>query len=330
MKKETYLTVLVGVLVISLIVTNVYWITTRPKSKVQKLNLAYQVGFHYGPSIIMDYLNLIEENSGGRFQGSFFKISGGATINEAIVAGSIDFAQMGTAPAIIGVDQGIGTKILASFGSKEHELWTWRTDIQSIADFQEGDLVNVVQVNSIEQVGLIKAYIDLGRTKDEADAISVFFSHSDAFPMMEQDEPPIDAHFTGVPYTLLYAENPERYHKVASDTSIWGLPLAGGAFIGRTSLESEVIDIVLESFVEAIEWIKNNPEEASRVIGEVYEYEESEAWELWQELGITWGPAIGLDVVETQAGVMYDIGLVSQQLTTEDLLFPQAIELMEG
>ena len=328
MKKETYLTALAIVLVILLIVTNVYWIAIKPKSTVQKLNFAYQVGFHYGPSIIMDYLDLIEKNSGGRLQGSYFKISGGSTINEAIVAGSIDFAQMGTAPAIKGVDQGIGTKILASFGSKEHELWTWRSDIQSIADFQGGDVVCVVKVNSIEHVGLIKAYSDLGRTKDEADAISGFFSHSDAYQMMEEGT--VDAAFTGVPYTLLYAKNPARYHKVASDTSIWSLPLAGGAFIGKTSLEPEVIDTVLESFVEAIEWIENNPKEASKVIGETYDYDEDEAWELWQELGIVWGPTIGLDVMETQAGVMYDIDIISQQLTTENLLFPEAIEMMEG
>ena len=328
MKKETYLTALVVVLVILLVITNVYWIVTRPEPAVRKLNFAYQVGFHYGANIILDYLDLIENKSHGRLQANFFKISGGSTINEAIVAGSIDFAQMGTAPAIVGVDQGIGTRILASIGSKEHELWTWRPDVQSIADFEEGDVVCVVKVNSIEHVGLIKAYKDLGRTKDNADAISGFFSHSDAFQMMEEGT--VDADFTGVPYTLLYAEKTERYHKIANDTSIWGLPLAGGVLIGRASLEAETIDMVLESFIEAIEWIENNPEEASRIIGEVYDYEENEAWELWQELGVTWGPAIGLDALETQAGVMYDLGTISQELTTEQLLFPQAIELIEG
>ena len=303
--------------------SNAYWVVTRPKPVT--LNFAYQTGFHYGPSIIMDEFDLIEKNSYGRYKGSYFLITGGTVINEAIVAGSIDFAQMGTAPAITAVDKGMGTKILASFGAKEHELWTWREDIQSIADFKEGDIVSAVALNSIEHVGLIKAYADIGKTAEEATAISRFFSPADAYQMMEEGT--IDAHFASVPYTLEYAKDP-RYHMIATDSSIWGMSLAGGALMGKTE-DPEVADIVLQSFKEAIDWIEANPEEASRIIGKVFKYDEAKAWELWQASGITWGAEIGLGSIKTQADVMYDIGLLSRELTQEELLFPQAIQMIE-
>ncbi len=309
------------VLLVLLVSTNLYWYITMPEPQVMKLNFAYQVGFHYGPSIIMDHFDLVEEHSDGRVQASYFKISGGSTINEAIVAGSIDFAQMGGPPAIKGVDQGIGTKILASFGSKEHEVWTWREDLQSLSDLKEDDIVGAVKLYSIEHVGLIKA---LGQEK--ADAVSGFFSHSDAFQMMEEGI--IDAAFTGVPYTLLYAENP-RYHKISCDTDIWGVPLAGGVFIGRADLDEEIVDAVLDAWLEAVDWIKNNPKEASEIIGPVYEYSEEEAWELWQKSLIQWDATFGLSVLKTQADIMYQLGVTTKELSNSDLMFPQTLEMIE-
>ena len=314
------------VLAVLLIVTNVYWITRQPEPTTVKLNFAYQVGFHYGPSIIMDYFNLVEKHSDNRIQANYFKISGGATINEAIVGGSIDFAQMGTPPAIKGVDQGIGTKILASFGSKEHEVWTWRSDIQSLSDLKEGDVIAVIKPYSIEHVGLVKAFIDMGRTKEDADAVSGFFTHSDAYQMMEEGA--IAADFTGVPYTILYAEN-VRYHKISCDTDIWGLPLAGGVFIGRASLDKDMVDAVLAAWTEAVTWIKNNPQQASEIIGEVYDYTKEEAWDLWQKSGITWDVTFGLKVLETQADLMYQLGIIEQKLGSTDMLFPQALDLIK-
>lgn len=314
-----------GLLVFLLVASNAYWIITQPEPQTLRLNFAYQVGFHYGVSIVMDQFDLVEKHSRGRIEASYFKISGGTTINEAIVAGSIDFAQMGAPPAIKGVDQGIGTKILASFGSKEHEVWTWREDLQSLEDVKEGDIVAAVKLYSIEHVGLIKAFIDMGRTKEDADAISAFFSHSDAFQLMEERS--IDADFTGVPYTSLYAENP-AYHKISSDTQIWGVPLAGGVFIGRADLPKETVDAVVAAWIEAIEWIKNNPKEASQLIGDVYDYDPDEAWRLWQKSGIEWDHTFGLPVLEEQARIMYQLGVIQNELSAEDLLFQQTLEMI--
>ena len=124
------------VLAVLLMGSNVYWFLASPKPQTIKINLAYQIGFHYSPSVIMEYFDLVEKHSEGRIQAGYFKISGGTAINEAIVAGSIDFGQMSAPASIKGIDKGIDTKILASFGSKEHYLWTWRKDINSIADLK--------------------------------------------------------------------------------------------------------------------------------------------------------------------------------------------------
>lgn len=329
MEKVKLLSVLSISLLILLAGTNGYWIwvTNQPtQSPVEKttVRFAYQFGFHYGQQIIMDHFDLVEKYTNGTAIAEYSKISGGMEMNEAFIAGSLEFGSMGITPAITGVDQDIGTKILLSMGSKEHELWTWRDDIWEIADITEGDKVCVVKLGSIEHVGLIKAFIDLGRTKEDADAVSCFFKHPDAYALMEEGQ--IDVDFTGVPFTTMYASNPERYHKIGCDSEIWGTPLPGSAFVGRVDFCEEHPDIVaavISAWFEATNWIINNPEEASHIIGAVYEYEPEEAWQLWQESQLIWNPTFGLTAVEDIANIMYDLGLLDSQLTFEDLLFEE-------
>ncbi len=310
-----------------------------PEISVTEVRFAYQFGFHYGQHIIIDHFNLLQKYSNGTAIGIFQKISGGTAINEAFVAGSLEFGSMGIAPAIKGVDQQIGTKILLSMGSKEHELWTWREDIQSIADIKRGDKVGVVKLGSIEQAGLIKAFGDLGRTKEEADAVSVFFTHPDAFQLMEEKQ--IDCAFTGVPYTIQYANavevNPEgetksKYHMVTCDTEIWGTPLPGSSLIGRVEFceeHPELLSAVMTAWFKATEYIINNPQEASKIIGLVYEYEPDEAWDLWllkNRLGqpcLMWNPTFGLSAVEDIAAIMHKLDLIQKTLTFEDMLFAE-------
>jgi len=293
-----------------------------------EVRFAYGFGFHYGQHIIMDYFDLVEKHSGGKAVVVYQKISGGSAINEAFVAGSVEFASMGVAPAITGVDKGIGTKIFASMGSKEHELWTWRPDVNSIADLKVGDIVSVVKLGSIEQMGMIKAFSDLGRDMSELEQINAFFSHPDSYQLMEQRE--ITADFTAVPYTLQYAENPS-YHKIADDTSIWGTPLPGSAFIGSVAFcgeHPEIASAVLYAWLEATNYIINNQQEAAEIIGAVYEYSPEEAWELWQQSEMTWNPTFGLSALEEIADVMYGLGQLSRSLTFEDMLFEQTCGLI--
>ncbi len=302
----------------------IYQVETRVPEEPEpiKVNFAYQYGFHYGTHIVMNYFDLIEKYTGGKAEGIFHKISGGSSINEGIIAGSIQFGSMSAHAAMKGIDTGIGTKIFASMGSKVAELWTWREDIQGIEDFAEGDIINVVKIGASHYVSMIKAYTDIGKTREEAEAMFGFFSHADGYLLMEQKE--IDAHFAGPPYTMQFEDL--GYHKIVDEMSIWGTPLPGGVLIGDVNFCQEHPDIaaaVMYAWTDATNWIINNPQEASKIIGEDYGYSEEEAWELWREANLTWNPVYGLSAVEDLAKTMYDLGLLKSQLTSEDIMFSQ-------
>lgn len=275
----------------------------------------------------MDHFNLIEKYSGGRLTANFMKISGGSTINEAIVTENIDFASMSAAAAINGIDKGVDTKILISMGMKVAEIWTWREDIQSIEDFSEGDIVATVKLGSTQYVSLTKAYIDIGRTREEAEAIMGFFSHADALQLMIQRE--IDAAFSGPPYTTEYEKM--GYHKIADEVTIWGTYLPGSCMIGRVEFceeHPEAMAAVLMAWFEATEYIISNPREASEIIGEAYEYDADEAWDLWQEASLEWNPTYGLSAIEELASMMYQLGFTENDLTFEDICFKQTLGLI--
>lgn len=307
-----------------------YVITLKPKQvevKPVEVHLAYQFGFHYGQHVIMDHFDLIEKYSGGTVTAKFEKISGGSTINEAIVTGNIDFASMSAAAAIKGIDKGVDTKILISMGRKVAEIWTWRNDIQSIEDFSEGDIIAAVKLGSVQYVSITKAYLDIGRTREEAEAIMGFFSHADALQLMVQKE--IDAAFTGPPYTTEYEKM--GYHKIGDELTIWGTYLPGSCLIGRVEFceeHPEAIASVLMAWFEATDFIISNPKEASRIIGETYEYDADKAWTLWQEASLEWNPTFGLTALEELASMMYQLEFVSQNLEFEDICFGQTLGLI--
>ena len=310
--------------IVLLITSNAYWLSQKSAEKEPDkvlVRFAYQHGFHYGQPIIMDHLDLVEKWSNGTAVAEYMIIKGGTAQNEAFAARSLEFGSMGAPPAIKGVAQGIGIKIFASMGCKQTRIWTWRDDITSLADIKSGDKVNVIALNSLQQICLIKAFTDLGRTEEEVNEVSAFYAHPDAYQLMEQRE--IDVVFASPPYNAIYDAD-EKYHCIGDDSSIWGVPLPGSVLVGRIDFVEEHPDIaaaVLMAWLEATNWINSHPEEASEVIGEVYGYDLSEVWEQWQDAHLTFNPTFGLLALQDYVEVMYDVGIIDSKPSEEDLLF---------
>jgi len=307
-----------------LIASNVYWLSQRPIEKEPDkvlVRFAYQFGFHYGQHIIMDHLNLVEKWSNETAVAEYLIIKGGTAQSEAFAARSLEFGSMGAPPAIKGAVQGIGIKIFASMGCKQTRIWTWRDDIDSLADIKSGDQVNVIALKSLQQLCLIKALTELGRTVEEVNEMSVFYSHPDAYQLIEQRE--IDVVFASPPYNAIYDAD-ENYHCIGDDSSIWGVPLPGSVLVGRIDFVEEHPDIaaaVFMAWLEATSWINNHPEKAAEIIGEVYGYDLSKVWEQWQDAHLTFNPTFGLSALQDYVEVMYDVGIIDSQPSEEDLLF---------
>lgn len=312
------------VLIIVLVASNTFWLwrSTVPQAELEKVTVrfAYQHGFHYGQQIIMDYFDLVEKWTSGNAIATYQIIKGGTAQNEAFIANSLEFGSMGPAPAVKAVAQGVGTKIFASMGQKQSMIWTWRDDINSLADVKSGDKVNVQALNGVHHVSFIKAFSDLGKTIEDANEVAVFYSHPDAYQLMEQRE--IDVVFASAPYNAMYEE--AGYKCIGDDATIWGTPLPGSVLVGRVNFCEDHPDMaaaVYMAWLEATHWINNNPEKASEVIGEVYGYDQSKVWQQWQDAHLLFNPTFGLSALEDYATVMYELEIIDSQLSEKNILY---------
>lgn len=319
-------TIVCLVLIISLVLSNVYWIFNETSSETQEkvtVRFAYQFGFHYGQQIIMDHFDLVEKWSNGEAIATYQTISGGTTQIEAIIGKSLEFGSMGAAPAITGIAKGVDMKIFASMGRKQALIWTWREDINSLEDFTSSDTLNVAGLYSVYHMSLIKAYTDMGRTINDVDNVAVIYSHPDAFQLMEQRE--IDAVFASAPYNSMYEE--AGYKCIGDEPSIWGTPMAGSTLVGRIEFCEEypqIASAVYMAWLEATNWINDNPQEASEIIGEIYGYDQNEVWQSFQDANLIFNPTFGLSALENFARIMYELDVIDNQLTEDDILFKHA------
>jgi len=299
----------------------------EPTTEIVEVRCSYQHGFYHGVQIIMDHFDMIEKYCARPVEVTYTQISGGSATNEAIVAGSIDLASMSLQPAIKGISAGVGTKILASMGIAERELWTWRDDIQNISDFQEGMKVSVLKPDSNVEVSFIKAFLDIGRTIEDAKAIGVYMGYADSLTAMELQE--IDATFVGSPYNVECQK--QGYYKITDTSAIWG-KMPGSTYVVTEKMYEDYPDIVAAAFTawcEACDWINQNPQEASEIIGAVYGYDEDEAWELWQLSELQFNPAYGLGTAESFAHTLYEFDIVDNDLTEDQILHSLARSLIE-
>lgn len=314
-------------LTIALIASNAFWIMNTPDSEQQEkisVRFAYQFGFHYGQQIIMDHFDLVEKWSNGVAIATYQTINGGTSQLEAFIGESLEFGSMGAAPAVKGISQGVDIKIFATMGQKQAAIWTWREDIDSLADIKLGDTVNVAAVNSVYHMSLIKAFTDIGRTVNDVNDVVVFYSHPDAYQLMEQRE--IDAVFASAPYNSMYEKAGYKY--IGDEPSIWGTPMAGSVIVGRVSFceeNPEIASAVYMAWLEATNWINTNPEEASYIIGEVYGYNMNEVWQDFQEANLVFNPTFGLSALKNFANIMYDLDVIDKQLSEQDMIFEHSL-----
>jgi len=324
-RKKRTKDVIIGTLVIIVLIMSAVWAVSptkpwEPTTEKVEVRCSYQHGFYHGVQIIMDHFNLIEKHCERPIDVTYTQLSGGSATNEAILAGHIDFASMSLQPAVIGISAGVKTKVLASMGIAERELWTWRDDINSIEDLKPGMKVSVLKPDSNVEVSLIKAYLDIERTVSAAKGICVYLEYADSLTAMELKE--IDATFVGAPYNAECADR--GYHKITDTSTIWG-KMPGSCYVATEKMYNEHPDIISAAFFawcEACNWINENPKEASKIIGEAMLYNQDDAWELWQQSGLEFNPTYGLETSKEFSDTLYELGLIDNKLSEKQILFP--------
>lgn len=237
---------------------------------IDTLNIAYQYGLAYAPVLIVQKQKMIEtayeKETGRQIEVVWNQMSSGADINTGISSGSLDIGFMGVAPAITGIQKGVGYKIFTNVSGQEHGLMTNDETIGGFDDLIGSDnQIALVNIGSIQHILLGMALENAGYDAHALDANIVAMAHPDGMTALYAGN--VSCHLTSNPYIFKEREE-ENLYEIKDVSDIWGI---NDSFIVGVASESlpesnpELYRILCNTISEAVDYINNYPEEAAKV-----------------------------------------------------------------
>ncbi len=243
-----------------------------------QIRIAEQFGVVYLLLNIAQDLQLIEKNA--QAQGlkdvkvEFIKLSGGAAINDALLAGQIDIAGAGVGPMLTIWDRTKGrqnVRAVASLGNFPNYLITTNPNVKTIADFTDKDRIALPAVTvSVQsrmlQLASAKVWGDAQFNK--LDKNQVALPHPDATAALLKGGTEITAHFSNTPFQeQLLAGNPNA-RIVLKSYDILGGPSSAVVLYAAEKYRTEnpkTYKALLEALAQAARFVSANPEAAADI-----------------------------------------------------------------
>lgn len=287
----------------------------------EKLTIAYQYGLAYAPMTIMQEQELIEKNYDGEIEVEWLNLNSGSAINEGVLSGDIDVANMGVAPFITGVTAGIPYKMYSTIAAQPHKLMSNNDDIQSLEDITSDHKIALVNIGSIQHILLgMMAKEQLG----DAHALDnnlVAMSHPDGMAALVSGS--VDCQLTTSPYIFMEAEE-EGIHEVEGLSDVW--PEGNVFIVGLVSDDlvenhPDVYDALVAATQEAMDFLNDNQEEAAEILCEKEDVSAETMLEWMQDPGCAFDMKLPglMDMAEfmEEAGFIEEAPESFEAITTE-------------
>jgi NitT/TauT family transport system substrate-binding protein len=180
------------------------------RAEAGELRIAEQFGLPFLPFTVMKRQRLLEQEAsrlGLRdLTVTWAQVSGGPTMNDALLSGSLDIASAGTPPALTLWDRTRGTlkvRCLAAISGMPFKLVTRNPAVQHIRDFTERDRIALPAVkvslqSVILQMAALREWGPGGY--DRLDHLTVSLAHPDALVALTSGRSEVTAHFGNPPY----------------------------------------------------------------------------------------------------------------------------------
>lgn len=297
------------------------------REKIKEINIAEQFGIAYAPLQIMKEQQLLEKALPG-VKINWKQYGGPTPIREGMLAGEVDFGFMGSAPVLIGIDNGMKWKYATGISFNQVALVTDRPEINTIEDFSKKDRIAILSPGSTQHILLCIASNQAFGDPNRFDNQIVSLSHPDAMDALIADTE-ITAHFSTPPY--LDKELAHGMKVITTGEEILGQPFT---FITGVAMESfykenpEEYDAIISALNGAIDYINNNMDEAVSTLAPVYDIDEASLKEQMTYNGTIYSNQLtGIDKLAEE---MYRIGLLKQPIRFEDAVFPQTRGVKEN
>lgn len=239
------------------------------------LRIAQQRGLTYLPFIVMEHERLIERQAEavglGTVTVEWSRFAGGTAMNDALLAGRLDFAATGLPSFGILWDRAqdvLPIRGVTSYGTSPTYLVTRNPKVRTIADFGENDRIAVPAVRSSAQAIMLQmvARKELG-AYDALDHLTVSLGHPDAMAALLTPGSEITAHFAAPPYAFQELEQPGM-SLVLSNYDVFGGPVSNGILYTTDTFYGEnpkVITVIIDAMRTAIDLINSDSKRAAEI-----------------------------------------------------------------
>lgn len=234
-----------------------------------RIRIAEQFGVGYLPLHVIRDQSLIEKH--GRAQGldikvEWSKLGGGATVNDALLSGSIDVASGGIGPLLTIWDRTRGNqevRAIAALGSQPYYLLTSNPKVTSLKDFTKSDKIALPSVGVSAQARTLQiaAEKEFGAGKHGTlDDITVSLPHPDATAALLAGSTEITGHFSNPPFQY-QALRSGKVRKVLSSYEVLGGPTTAIFVYGAAKFRADnpkTYRAFVLALQESIAWINAN------------------------------------------------------------------------
>jgi NitT/TauT family transport system substrate-binding protein len=251
--------------------------TGAPAHAEGRLRIAEQFGIVYLLLNVAQDQGLIEKQ--GKAQGldikvEFVKLSGGAAINEALLAGSIDVAGAGVGPLLTIWDRTVGkqnVRGIASLGNLPYHLVSNNPAVKTIADFGEKDRIALpaagVSVQSrILQMASAKLWGDAQYARLDKNQVAV--PHPEATAAILKGGTEITAHFGNPPFQEQELAGNPAAHSVLKSYDVLGGPASATVLYSTEKFRKDnpkTYQAFVDALAEAAQLVRKDPEKAADI-----------------------------------------------------------------
>ena len=202
------------------------------------------------------------------------KLSGGATVNDALLSGSIDIASAGVGPLLTIWDRTHGrqnVKGVASLGNLPYYLVSNNPNVKTIADFSDKDRIALpavgVSVQSrVLQYAAAKQWGD--KQFDRLDKLTQAMPHPDAAAAIIAGGTEITAHFGTPPFQQQELAGNPKAHIVLNSYDVLGGPSSATVLYATEKFRNEnpkTYRAFVDALADAASFVTQNPDAAADI-----------------------------------------------------------------
>jgi NitT/TauT family transport system substrate-binding protein len=234
-----------------------------------RIRIAEQFGIAYLPLHVVRDQKLIEKH--GRAQGidiavEWTRLGGGASVNDALLSGSVDIGTAGIGPVLTLWDRTRGNanvRAIAALGSLPSFLITRNPNVKTLRDFGPNDKIALPAVGVSVQARTLQIAVEkaFGPGKHTSlDTYTVTLAHPDATAAVLSGASEITSHFSNPPFQYQALKDP-NVRKVLSSYDVVGGPATSSITYATERFRSENPKTYAAFFAalkEAVAWIHTN------------------------------------------------------------------------